>query len=201
MATDGEVASDTQGESRSHLACKLGKATLNTALPYGNVVKYTSIYEDIRQVCHLTHPQGVVIAPPFRFSVVEFSKNGGNHVKVSTSLRLLLAHLGFFKPASRPPATGAVHNLFVPSPPKKCAFFYVNAQTRVYVYLPNYLTAWPAYLAFYQTMYSSINTNIYIHIYIYIYISVYIYIYLYTYQDLYIYISYIYIYIYLSIYI
>ena len=39
----------------------------------------------------------VVIAPPIRFSVVDFSENRGNHVKVSTSLGLLLAHLGFFK--------------------------------------------------------------------------------------------------------
>ena len=47
--------------------------------------------------CYLTHCWGcVVIAPPIRFSVVDFSKNGGNHVKVSTSLGLLLlAHLGF----------------------------------------------------------------------------------------------------------
>ena len=38
--------------------------------------------KDIHQVCHLylchlTHPLGVVIAPPIRFSVVEFSKERG----------------------------------------------------------------------------------------------------------------------------
>ena len=37
----------------------------------------------------------VVIAPPIRFLVVDFSENRENHVKVSTSLGLLLAHLGF----------------------------------------------------------------------------------------------------------
>ena len=44
---------------------------------------------------YLTHSWEVVIAPPIRFSVVDFSENRGNHVKVSTSLGLLLAHSGF----------------------------------------------------------------------------------------------------------
>ena len=39
----------------------------------------------------------MVIAPPIRFSVVDFSENRRNHVKVSTSLGLLLAHLGFLR--------------------------------------------------------------------------------------------------------
>ena len=46
---------------------------------------------------YLTQSQLVVIAPPIRFSVVEFSENRGNHVKVSTSLGLLLAHLGYLR--------------------------------------------------------------------------------------------------------
>ena len=68
--------------------------TVNAPLPQ-KVIRYVHHSRHY----YLTHRWGVVLAPPICFSVVDFSKNRGNHVKVSTSLGLLLAHLDFL---SRP---------------------------------------------------------------------------------------------------
>ena len=87
--------------------------------------------------CYLTHSWEVVIAPPVRFSVVDFSKNRGNHVKVSTFLGLLLAHLGFL---GRPVDLLQQERYITCSsllPPKTTmyVFFYVNTRTHIDPYV------------------------------------------------------------------
>ena len=75
----------------------------------------------------------VVIAPPIRFSVVDFSRNRRNHVKVSTSLGLLLAHLGFLgRPVDllREERYTTCSSLFPP-----CVFLYVYTQTHIHEYI------------------------------------------------------------------
>ena len=109
-------------------------------------------HQVIRHVNHscsrdLTHGWVVVIAPPIRFSVVEFSENRGNHVKVSTSLGLLLAHLGFLcRPVDLLPQERYTTCSSLLPPKKVCICFHVNTQTHVYVHLP---TSLPTFLSNY----------------------------------------------------
>ena len=84
----------------------------------------------------------VVIAPPIRFSVVDFSRNRRNHVKVSTSLGLLLAHLGFLgRPVDllREERYTTCSSLFPP-----CVFFYVCTQTQMEIHISMHITRWPS---------------------------------------------------------
>ena len=64
-------------------------------------------------------------------------------------------------PASRPPAAGAVHNLFVPSPPKKGVYLLPCEYTNTCIRIPAY-----------QSTYLSIKLLIYQSIKIYVYIRV-----------------------------
>ena len=95
----------------------------------------------------------MVIAPPIRFLVVDFSENRGNHVKVSTFLGLLLAHLGFL---GRP-----VDLLLQRSGTQPVRPFSPHVRRYAHVCISTYQ---PYTLIFYVFIYTDTHTHTYIYI-------------------------------------
>ena len=96
----------------------------------------------------------MVIAPPIRFSVVDFSENRGNHVKVSTFLGLLLAHLGFL---GRP-----VDLLLQRSGTQPVRPFSPHVRRYAHVHISTYQ---PYILIFYVFIYTPTHTHTHIYTY------------------------------------
>ena len=131
----------------------------------------------------------MVIAPPIRFAVVNFSENRGNHVKVSTSLGLLLAHLGFL---SRPVDLLLQERYTTCSsllPPKTTVYFgaCIHKRTSIDKYKLTYIhTYMHTYILTYIQAYIHTYIHTSLHTYIHTYKLTYIHTYIHTYKLTYI---------------